>query len=48
MSKTFQFGINVDISNIIKDITGIFEKSSFSEKWYDNNQGRWLVVNLMD
>ena len=42
MSKTFSFGINVDLGQIIRDIAGAVENRSYSSKYYDNNNGRWF------
>ena len=42
MSKTLNFGINIDATQIIQTIVNTTQKSSYNDRYIDNNQGRWI------
>ena len=46
MSKIVNLGINVDVFQLVKSVVNVTQNTSFNEKWYDNNKGRWISCQV--
>lgn len=42
MSITVNFNINVDVNKLIEQVGSSSNRTSYNDKYFDNNQGRWI------
>ena len=42
MSKTVSFNISVDVNELIKQVCSATNRSSLNDRYFDNNQGRFI------